>query len=397
MLLLCAMSCHTCLLILQHGMQFDDFTVMVRRFLGTRAQYVAWLMSVLVILGAGMAYHILLEETLYNIVGAVSQWTVGHSPATWTPAWAAAVIVLMYPITNLRQLTVLVRINSMGALFIFYVALFIVTRGVQALLRHGTTIPPAPKDASDAAAISGDDNGSILAASPSHDVVAAAAAAAAQALVTASQVLPSLPSVWGRGEGEDEGEDWPAPDRDHRSTAAHDVPRDQHDQPDQRDQRLRRHHVTEQPSSQEQGAGGSGGASPAGDSSPTPPHSPGHLHVFSNSGFAKLGGMGTLSYFIHNALHPILRHCNPETRRVRVTSLHWPHPCYSLLCPRADAVSAEQLDQGVCDGGHGVHAGRHVRLLWLSGRGRGQDLGRPTLQGQLYGRVRHTVRVSVCV
>lgn len=320
MLLLCAMSCHTCLLIHQHGMQFDDFTVMVRRFLGTRAQYVAWLMSVLVILGAGMAYHILLEETLFNIVGAVSQWTVGHSPASWTPAWAAAAILLMYPITNLRQLTVLVRINSVGAVFIFYVALFIVTRGVQALARHGTTIPapPVPKDSTDSA-ITDDNgsNGSILAAAPAGELTVATAAASLKALAAAASSLVTLPSAWGGGteEGDSGYGTADPPARGDRSTiSAHHQPssplqRQQQRQYDQQQpQRLR--HVTEQPS-------------PPAAATQTAPHvagSPpaeGHLHLYSNSGFAKLGGMGTLSYFIHNAIHPILRHCNPETRRVR--------------------------------------------------------------------------------
>lgn len=91
-----SVACYTCLLVVRHGMRYDDYTVMVRMALGPAAQYVGWTLSVLIMLGAAIAYHILMEQTLFQWCGALMEWTSAHHelPAYWTPKAAALVILV---------------------------------------------------------------------------------------------------------------------------------------------------------------------------------------------------------------------------------------------------------------------------------------------------------------
>jgi sodium-coupled neutral amino acid transporter 9 len=134
-LLLGAISCFTCLVIVEADRGAEDFSGCVRGYLGDRAQLVAWAISVAIIVGAAIVYHILMQETLYSlVVTLMASFGVTNVAATgWRREWAALIPWFLYPVSNMRDLSTLVRLNSVGFLFLAYVILFIVYHGLHAL------------------------------------------------------------------------------------------------------------------------------------------------------------------------------------------------------------------------------------------------------------------------
>jgi hypothetical protein len=138
--LLGAISCYTCLIIVESGAGAEDFSTCVRQFLGRRMQLVAWAISVAIIVGAAIVYHILMQETLYALVATLLQSAAGVTDVDgtgWRREWAALVPWFLYPISNLPDLSTLVKMNSVGFLFLAYVVLFIISHGVHAISQGG--------------------------------------------------------------------------------------------------------------------------------------------------------------------------------------------------------------------------------------------------------------------
>ena len=143
--LLGALSCATCLIVVERGLAAGhaDFSGSVGALLGRRAQLVAWSFSVAIILGASIVYHILMQETLFALVGTVAEAATGRAggPPGWSRAAAALVPWALYPICCLKDLSALVRFNSLGFLFLWYTIMFICFHGVRALAGGGGGAP----------------------------------------------------------------------------------------------------------------------------------------------------------------------------------------------------------------------------------------------------------------
>ena len=133
-----ALSCVTCLIVVERGLAagHSDFNGSVQAYLGRRAMLVAWAFSVAIILGAAIVYHILMQETLYALVRTALA-VGGGSAAWWSPVYAALVPLALYPICCLKDLSVLVRFNSLGFLFMWFTIIFISFHGLHALVASG--------------------------------------------------------------------------------------------------------------------------------------------------------------------------------------------------------------------------------------------------------------------
>jgi amino acid permease len=107
-------SCATCLIVVERGLEAGEasFAGSVEAHLGRRAQQVAWAFSVAIILGAAIVYHILMGETLFSLVNTVAPAAAAHG---WSRAAAALVPWVIFPICALKDLSALVRFNSVGA------------------------------------------------------------------------------------------------------------------------------------------------------------------------------------------------------------------------------------------------------------------------------------------
>lgn len=140
-----SISCYTCNLVLHHGKYFYDLGDVVHYHFGSRLQTLSMICSVLVLLGACIAYHILMQESLYKIIAALIEWTSGPNSSvdldlnsnttrinattstidhhlikhvqhyySWTPRTAALMILALFPITILKNAQTLVSMNSVG-------------------------------------------------------------------------------------------------------------------------------------------------------------------------------------------------------------------------------------------------------------------------------------------
>jgi sodium-coupled neutral amino acid transporter 9 len=139
-----AISCYTCLIIVESSKAgAEDFALCVRQFLGQRVQLLAWAISVAIILGAAIVYHILMQETLFALVSTLilsaRPDVVDVSQVGWRREWAALIPWFLYPISNLKDLSLLVKMNSIGFLFLAYVIVFIVSHGFHAMI--GENVP----------------------------------------------------------------------------------------------------------------------------------------------------------------------------------------------------------------------------------------------------------------
>ena len=137
--LLGALSCATCLIVVERGLAAGhaDFSGSVGALLGRRAQLIAWSFSVAIILGASIVYHILMQETLYALVGTVAGAAHVELGGGWSRATAALVPWVLYPVCCLKDLSALVRFNSIGFVFLWYTIMFICYHGVRALMAGG--------------------------------------------------------------------------------------------------------------------------------------------------------------------------------------------------------------------------------------------------------------------
>jgi hypothetical protein len=143
--LLGALSCATCLIVVERGLAAGhaDFSGSVGALLGRRAQLVAWSFSVAIILGASIVYHILMQETLFALVNTVAaaRGGGGGAPAGWSRPLASLVPWALYPVCCLKDLSALVRFNSVGFLFLWYTIVFICSHGLRALAGGGGGSP----------------------------------------------------------------------------------------------------------------------------------------------------------------------------------------------------------------------------------------------------------------
>lgn len=134
------LCCLTCLLVVQHGSKFSDFADFAGNFLGRRAKAVTWLFSVLVIVGASMAYHILMAQSLFQLVRAAANAAgAADTSRWWNVKDAALCILVLYPVTNLKDMGLLVKFNSAGFIFLWYTILFIIYHGVHAMATRNFT------------------------------------------------------------------------------------------------------------------------------------------------------------------------------------------------------------------------------------------------------------------
>ena len=143
--LLGCVSCFTCLVVIESTPRVREFSVAVRRLLGRRVQLAAWAVSVAIILGAAIIYHVLMQETLFALVATLlgAAGAPAAAAGAWRREYAALIpLALLYPVSCLRDLSLLVRFNSFGFLFMAYVIVFIVFHGA-AVLGAGAAAPVA--------------------------------------------------------------------------------------------------------------------------------------------------------------------------------------------------------------------------------------------------------------
>ncbi|ETW08246.1 hypothetical protein, variant [Aphanomyces invadans] len=131
--------CYTCNLVVRYGKDFPDFGDLMQYHFGQRAQVLTLSVSVFVLLGACIAYHVLMKQCAYTVFHAAFDWL--HIQVHWSPAAAAFIVCLLFPLTNVKDFSTLVFLNSFGIPFLVFTIYFITFHGIRAIATH------APMDA----------------------------------------------------------------------------------------------------------------------------------------------------------------------------------------------------------------------------------------------------------
>lgn len=121
-------SYYTCTLIIKHTtMQGeDDFGDVSVKVLGKWSQYLALIVSVVILVGAAIAYHMIMRDCLLSIVDGLFSVNKTQGYWYWNQYWASFVIFLiLFPLVNLKKLTILVKFNSFGVFFVCFLIFFI--------------------------------------------------------------------------------------------------------------------------------------------------------------------------------------------------------------------------------------------------------------------------------
>lgn len=140
---------YTCSIIvkLAFEMKFYDTSDLIFAMWGKWGQRLTVVMSALFLLGALMAYNIILNSSFYSILDALSIWISGDQigcgdcwegiSSHYSPLMLMGVLVLLL---NIKEKKTYILLNSKGVYFLLITILFMSILGVRALcLNHWTT------------------------------------------------------------------------------------------------------------------------------------------------------------------------------------------------------------------------------------------------------------------
>jgi len=127
----------------QVEVDFPDVCVLV---LGRWAKILALIVSIAILVGASMAYHIFMKDCLVSIVEGIWNVHVNQEPMLWY--WnnftaASYVILAVFPFVNLKKLTFLIKVNTFGILFVLLLLIYVIYSCTYALIHPESTITTA--------------------------------------------------------------------------------------------------------------------------------------------------------------------------------------------------------------------------------------------------------------
>jgi sodium-coupled neutral amino acid transporter 9 len=145
-----SISFYTCTLVIRHGLDLPDFNDYVALFFGKRGSYIGLSFSIMILLGVLMAFHILMTENLYQVVKQLLPDHSVHDPhmsaaaachdssgahSFWTEKTAAVVILIIFPLTNLKEVGKLVAMNAYGIYPLAVAISFVLFKGFKCMAR----------------------------------------------------------------------------------------------------------------------------------------------------------------------------------------------------------------------------------------------------------------------
>lgn len=140
---------YTCSIIVKLGfsMKLYDTSDLIYAMWGKWGQRITVLMSAVLLLGALMAYNVILNSSFYLILDALSIWISGDAigcgscwnefSSRYTPLILMGMLVALL---NIKQKKTYIRFNSKGVYFVITTVTFLCAVGIRALcINHWTT------------------------------------------------------------------------------------------------------------------------------------------------------------------------------------------------------------------------------------------------------------------
>ena len=140
---------YTCSIIVRLGfeMKLYDTSDLIFAMWGKWGQRITVLMSAVLLLGALMAYNVILNSSFFSILDALSIWISGEEigctncwdgfSSHYSPLILMAMLALLL---NIKEKKTYIRLNSKGVYFVITTVLFMCVVGIRALcINHWTT------------------------------------------------------------------------------------------------------------------------------------------------------------------------------------------------------------------------------------------------------------------
>jgi hypothetical protein len=140
---------YTCSIVVRLGfeMKLYDTSDLIFAMWGKWGQRITVLMSAVLLLGALMAYNVILNSSFFSILDALSIWISGNQigctncwdgfSSRYSPLILMAMLALLL---NIKEKKTYIRFNSKGVYFVITTVLFMCAVGIRALcINHWTT------------------------------------------------------------------------------------------------------------------------------------------------------------------------------------------------------------------------------------------------------------------
>ncbi|KAL9648506.1 hypothetical protein ABK040_014126 [Willaertia magna] len=125
--------------------EIQDFSKVCVEHLGKWSEIICLLSSVVILIGASIAYHIFMKDCLLSIVNGIFNiqydtdiiypWVQNGPPWYWNGIFSSfIIIVIVFPISLLKNLTVLGKLNSFGIFFVLFLIVFILYTCIEQMI-----------------------------------------------------------------------------------------------------------------------------------------------------------------------------------------------------------------------------------------------------------------------
>jgi sodium-coupled neutral amino acid transporter 9 len=153
-----ALAFYTCKIMLNFSLRLkqDDPADIMEMVWGRKGKVLTLSMSALVLIGAGIAYNIIMNSALFSMMDGISIWSSGSSigcEACWdqfsTRYTPLIIMGVLFLLLSMKEKNSFVRLNSGGVIFIIITVLAIIAVGIRAFSINTFTTSGSDKVDSD--------------------------------------------------------------------------------------------------------------------------------------------------------------------------------------------------------------------------------------------------------
>jgi sodium-coupled neutral amino acid transporter 9 len=153
-----ALAFYTCKIMLNFSLRLkqDDPADIMEMIWGRKGKILTLSMSALVMIGAGIAYNIIMNSALFSMLDGISIWSSGSSigcEACWdkfsTRYTPLIIMGVLFILLSMKEKSSFVRLNSGGVIFIIITVLAIIAVGIRAFSINTFTTSGSDKVDSD--------------------------------------------------------------------------------------------------------------------------------------------------------------------------------------------------------------------------------------------------------
>lgn len=142
------LSCYTCWLTVKHSFarNLEDIIELVEKMWGKPGKIITLIFSCAVLVGAGMAYNILMNSAFFRILDGLCIWMSGDKIGTladwgsFSDKYTSLILYgLLVYLSTFKNKSTYIKLNSLGLIFVIIISLSIIGIGFRALALNNFT------------------------------------------------------------------------------------------------------------------------------------------------------------------------------------------------------------------------------------------------------------------